>query len=411
MKINFEFLPQGAKLIVNEGFFEYGAFNNTQKWSRKNTLILDTGNLLMPGVIDHHQPNPEVAESCVTSLVVQKAEEYIGHLKNESEITIITHFVPDLDATASVYFAIKYLEGKTFSEKESLIAEYVLEVDSGKLSIDPENPLGIASLWLAVTDEKSDKRPWERDNKALIEKGIRFFDEIIKTLTDFPNPKQADFGLAIEGFDDEKTKIKNDIEAYTLDLNEKSSIHTVSLLNYKDGGLEFVDAIFTKNPSSFLWKYWVRGDRKNSRLKQGFIFNCAHWDARSIISVDPNTPYNLKGLGILIDRVEIEKLLLKQSKDDIIYGFLNNDNVRPGIRPGFHRNDPWYDGRGFQNYTIIDAPRAGTALTVAELENLMLNIPLWNLYGEALENKGLNNFTLDDLCALASPVFEVIKNP
>jgi hypothetical protein len=271
MKINFEFLPQGAKLIVNEGFFEYSAFNNTQKWSRKNTLILDTGNLLMPGVIDHHQPNPEVAESCVTSLVVQKAEEYIGHLKNESEITIITHFVPDLDAMASVYFAIKYLEGKTFSEKESLIAEYVLEVDSGKLSIDPENPLGIASLWLAVTDEKSDKRPWERDNKALIEKGIRFFDEIIKTLSNFPNPKQADFGLAIEGFDDEKTKIKNDLEAYTLDLNERSSIHTVSLLNYKDGGLEFVDAIFTKNPSSFLWKYWVRGDRKNSRLKQGFI--------------------------------------------------------------------------------------------------------------------------------------------
>jgi len=139
------------------------------------------------------------------------------------------------------------------------------------------------------------------------------------------------------------------------------------------------------------------------------------WDFQlhsfKIISVDPNTPYNLKGLGILIDRVEIEKLLLKQSKDDIIYGFLNNDNVRPGIRPGFHRNDPWYDGRGFQNYTIIDAPRAGTALTVAELENLMLNIPLWNLYCEALENKGLNNFTLDDLCALASPVFEVIKNP
>jgi hypothetical protein len=45
------------------------------------------------------------------------------------------------------------------------------------------------------------------------------------------------------------------------------------------------------------------------------------------------------------------------------------------------------------------------------MENLMLNIPLWNLYGEALENKGLNNFTLDDLCALASPVFEIIKNP
>ena len=102
MKINFEFLPQGAKLTVSDDYFEYSAFNNTQKWLKENTLILDTGNLLMAGVIDHHQPIPEVAESCVTSIVVRDAEKYIGHLKNLEEVNIITHFIPDLDATALI---------------------------------------------------------------------------------------------------------------------------------------------------------------------------------------------------------------------------------------------------------------------------------------------------------------------
>lgn len=405
MKINFEFLPQGAKLTVNETYFEYSAFNNTQKWLKENTLILDTGNLLMTGVIDHHQPIPEVAESCVTSIVVRDAEKYIGHLKNLEEVNIITHFIPDLDATASVYFAIKFLEGKTFGEKEALLADYVLEVDSGKLSIDPENPLGIASLWLAVTDEKTEKRPWERDNKALIERGIVFFNEIVQTMDRIPNPKHADFGREIQGFDAEKQKINEDIVAYRADLSERSSIHSVNLLNSKDGGTAYVDAIFTIKPQSFLWKYWVRGDRKNSRGKQGFIFTCAHWERRSIISVDPNTSFNLKGLGILIDRAEIDKLLTQHAKEDIELGFLDNEDKRPGLRPGFQRNDPWYDGRGFQNYTIIDAPRAGTQLTEHELENLMLNVPLWTYYGEAIDQK-VTHLSLDELLALPAPIFE-----
>lgn len=407
MNINYHFLPQGAKIIVTDDTFEYSAFNNTQKWSRNNTLILDTGNLLIPGVVDHHQPSPEVAESCVTSLIVERAPEFLGHLKQQETLNIITHFVPDLDATASVYFAIKYLEGKVFGEKEQLIADYVLEVDSGKLSIDPENPVGIASIWLAVTDEKTNKKPWERDNKSLLERGIAFFDEILNTLNHVPNPKQHDFGIKLNGFESEKNKILEDIDVYNTDLKDRSVIHTVELLNIKDGGTEFVDAIFTNKPQSFLWKYWVRGDRKNSSLGQGFILTCAHWESRSIISVDPNTSYNLKGLGILIDRVEVDKLLKIHSEDDIILGFLNAEQVRPGIRPGFHRNDPWYDGRGFQNFTIIDAPRAGTLLSIDEIEKLIINVPLWQYYAENLSINGENNLSLNDLLMLPSPIFEL----
>ena len=38
---------------------------------------------LLPGIIDHHQPDSNFAESCVTSLVVHDADKYISHLKNE----------------------------------------------------------------------------------------------------------------------------------------------------------------------------------------------------------------------------------------------------------------------------------------------------------------------------------------
>ena len=408
MNINFEFLPQGARINILEDVFEYSANDKVQKWPKNNTLILDTGNELIPGIVDHHQPNnPEVAESCVTSLIISKAEKYLGHLKNQETVNIITHYIPDLDATAAVYFSLKFLEGKVFGEHERMIADYVLEVDSGKLSIDPENPLCIASLWLAVTDEKTDKRPWERDNKALIERGLQFFDDIMKVMLQNPNPKHTGFAEKIVSCQMEMMKVMMDSYTYKKDIQIRSSIHTLEILNVQDGGTEFVDAIFTDHPQSFLWKYWVRGDRTNSCKKKGFVLTCAHWDKRSIISVDPNTPYNLKGLGILIDKAEIDKLSQTYSELQIRFSAFDiTDNFKMETRPGFHRKDPWYDGRGFHNYTIIDAPGTGTVLSKEVIENLILNVPLWYYYGSEIGNKFIGPQGFFDLIEMPGPILE-----
>jgi hypothetical protein len=409
MKFTYDFLPQGAKINVQDGFFEFSSFGQTKKWPADRTLILDTGNKLMPGIVDHHQPDSDVKESCVTTLVVQDAEKYLGHLKNQSEVFLITHYVPDLDATASVYFAQKYLSGEGITDTDKIIADYVLEVDSGKLSIDPESPLGIASIWLAVTDEKSDKKPWERDNAAILSKGADLFREVEATLKKVPSPWNPQFGRELGGFEAEKEKVQYDLQAYTRDIKERSKTYTIELPNPLLGGLDELDLVFTSKPESFLWKYWVRGDRKNSFLGKGFIVTCAHWDKKSIISVDPNTPYHLKGLGLLIDRSEMDTILGESNREDLELGAPNETGDRPGKRDGFHRNDPWYDGRGFHNFTIIDAPRVGTRLMESEIEQLVLATETWGLYGKLLDSKAnQGDVTWDEIMAMPLPYLDPV---
>ena len=415
-KIIFDFIPQGAQITVTDDHFEFlKRKNNTEvelvKWSRYNTVILDTGNYLMPGIIDHHQPDLSVAESCVASLVVQDAEKYLSHLKDQEEVVVITHFVPDLDAIGAVYFTLKYLNNKAFTAFDHLLSDYILEVDSGKLSIDPEYPVSIASIWLAVTNQK-DK---VIDNQLIVSKGIDFFDKISELLLINSSPWSVNFLQNLIGFEEEIKQIHEDLESYKFDFDQKSTCYSIQLFNILRGGKDVLDVIITSQPTSFLWKYWVRGDRKRSPNKEGFIVTCAHFNKRSIISVDPNMPYNLKGLGLMIDHAEIQLLQLSETIEEIEFGPLDEIGNRGGKRTGFHRNDPWYDGRGFHNFTIIDAPRAGTQLSEDELNKLLLSTELWQKYGVYLDelnedsdnkngiNEVLKRLTLAEILKLPLP--------
>lgn len=188
----------------------------------------------------------------------------------------------------------------------------------------------------------------------------------------------------LSGFEIFMDAINNDVEEYKKDL-EKSIFLTLKLINNQTNIEETIDFIGTDNPKSFLWKYWVRGDRKNSPQKNGFIFTCAFFDTfkaqgrnRAIISTDPNMPYSLKGLGILIEKLEIEKLL--SSGESI-------EKLTENSRPGFHRADLWYDGRApIHNYTIIDAPRAGSILSNDELIDIIGRYEYWNEIGQNISS-------------------------
>ena len=75
-----------------------------------------------------------------------------------------------------------------------------------------------------------------------------------------------------------------------------------------------------------------------------------------MISVEPQSPYYLKGLGDRLEEMEVEK-----SKQ------LDMEN-QGDPRPGYASSDPWYDGRNpLHNYTIVDTPRGGTVLTWEEI--------------------------------------------
>jgi len=408
MKFNYDFIPQGSKVTKEGDYFVCKDRFTDKKWDKNQVVVLDTGNSLEPGIIDHHQPDSIFIDSCVASIVANYPEKYLGHLKQNQEVTIVTHFAPDLDALGSVYFAQKYLSGNEITPEDKVLAEYILEVDSGKLSIDPDFPISIASIWLVITNDGSNTPPFQMDNVGLIESGVSFLESVSKLLKTNNNPWDIRLLDGLVGFEKEKQDVLDDKKTYHEDLNERSNFGVVGLHNTLKGGIDKVDVILTDRPKSKLWKYWVRGDRNNSSLGEGFVFTCAFWDRRAIIAVDPNTPYHLKGLGLLIDRLEIDTLLEETSQEEIIEGALDSDGNRPGARPGFHRNDPWYDGRGFHNYTIIDAPRAGTNLTNDQITNAIFAEDCWNQYANLiLFNEG---FTLTDVLSLPLPTIFSVDN-
>ena len=385
MKINHYFIPQGAVVNIENEKFIFKSFfqskESIQEWNRTNTLIFDTGNHLGDGIIDHHQPGTE--DLCVTSLVALFPEKYLGHIdKNLEEINIITHFFPDFDAIGSTYLAIKWLENRQMLENANIISDYINEVDSGKLTLDINFPLSPASMILAISDiiSNNSEIPFPEKHKTILDRSYKFLDKIFEIFKVKSNPWSVDFLEGLTDFDVEVGNIHKDVEDYKLDL-QKSQFLTLKLVNNKTNVLENVDFIATDKPKSFLWKYWVRGDRLNSPLKNGFIFTCAFFDTfknqnrnRAIIATDPNTPYALKGLGILIERLEIEKLLEIGETEE---------NLTNNSRPGFHRADPWYDGRApVHNYTIIDAPRAGSVLSNDDIIDIIGRYEYWNAIGK-----------------------------
>ena len=387
MKFNHFFIPQGAKVVHDENLNLFTITYN--KGTRENpimeelklhadsSIILDTGNALKPGIIDHHQPGCEFADKCVAHIVVNKGSSYLEHLLDKAEVNVVTHFIPDLDALGSVYFTLKYLRNEAFTFLDQQVADYINMVDMGKLSLDPEKPIGIASLWLHHTNIKDYSAAYTQEfNQDLLAKGLLFMEGVFKVIETDENPYTNEGFEQILAFEEPIKDILNDASNYRLDV-ENSITGIIEMYNSDTRGMDEVEVIISRDARSFLWKYMVRGDRNNSLFGNGFKLTCLHVTGKrgAIISVDPNYPYDLKGLGVYLDTLEITQLLNSEGIEEIING------VDGGPRSGFHRNNPWYDGRGTHNFTIIDVPLGGTMLGETQINDAIFAYQLWPDYG------------------------------
>ena len=405
MKFNHYFVPQGAKVIKENNQFvihyNQGSWDNPVpvklELPSDKTVILDTGNALEPGIIDHHQPNCGFENQCVASLIVEHGGNYLNHLLGHEEVNIVTHFIPDLDALGAVYFTIKYLNEQAFTFLDVQLAEYINMVDMGKLTLDPEKPIGIASLWLNFTIINDYSKTYSQEfNRELIASGLAFMDAVISVISQDENPWTNEGFEVVEFLRKPIENILNDTQNYLIDI-ENSTTGIVELYNRETRGMDEVEVIISRDAKSFLWKYLVRGDRKNTLFGEGFKLTCLHMPGKKgvIISVDPNFPYSLKGLGVYLDSLEVKELSKTLTLDEIINGTEGSPRV------GFHRNNPWYDGRGAHNFTIIDVPRGGTSLSELQINESIFAYPLWNSYAgicsldtskNQIENKSLSEF-------------------
>lgn len=373
MRFNYTFIPAGSAVSRDGDMLTIkGAIESPPlSFPYGRTFVLDVGNSLGNGIIDHHQPGTE--NHCVASMIANDPDKWIGqYLRESDQYFLVTHSAPDFDALGSVFLAEKYIRTRSLPVFATEFGKYVLKVDSGKMKLDKSRIVQPFSLMLAISEtvRSNPSIPYEDKDLETLHSGFMLFGAMWAVLSEGQNIGQAVW-KNLPDFQEQISLLNQDAVTYSDDLIQRSQTHRLGLSPEGSSEVSPVDCLVTRFPQSVLWKYWARGDTDYSPDHMGFAMTVAFLpseNARAIIAVDPTTGYDLKGLGLYLDYLEIKKLLADNTLEDII----GNKRV------GFHRENPWYDGRSsMHNFTIIDVPRGGSLLSKEEIMDAVLNTDVW----------------------------------
>ena len=344
LQCSFAFIPYGAVVAPEPG-----------------RVFLDVGNRLSPGVIDHHQPGAE--EECATSLVRHYPHYVLGHLAGLAppDVTLVTHIAPDLDAVTAGYFCHSLIVAGRLPRHADLIANYVKEIDQGICFRHPGEVVTVYGVFTAICEliKSGNPRPGQIDGGLDLQRvlqGFAIWDYVLEAMAPGADLHRNGMFQRPHPFEAAEDLIVMDHAKYLDDLAAAAK-QRFSLPLHSGGGRGWVDALLAVNPASLLFRSWARGDNRHAPGGRGFCLLAVNYDfKRYIISVDPQSPYTLKGLGDLLEAAETEKRRR-----------LGAERVGDP-RPGYASPDPWYDGRNpLHNFTIVDTPRGGTVLTWEEI--------------------------------------------
>jgi hypothetical protein len=343
--IRYRFVPQGT--VAEPGAGE---------------LYLDTGNRLAPGVIDHHQP--DAPARCTAALVLERPELVrcqVSNLAPGEPLTIITHQAPDLDAVTAAVLVERVLAGAVSAGARRL-ADYVCAIDRGETRLDPAVPMTVYTVFLARVHLAASGAGGDGDAAALaaLEAGAALVRQLIARLDLDPDLAALEQALAQEpAWTAERALIDADLARYRSDLAGAERLRPA--LPRVAGGLAPVPGLWVTQPRAMLFKSWARGDVDGAADPRGFVFLAVVLSPqRTILSVQPDQGVWLQGLGAALEQAEAAKRRrLGQER-------------RGEPRPGYDSPDPWYDGRApLHGWTIVDAPRAGSVLTPAEIRGVL----------------------------------------
>jgi len=311
--------------VINYKFNPYGTVSK----AKKNILLLDNGNQLTKGIIDHHQPSaPKHSATMLTFLYPQLIGENIQRIE--------LHISPDLDCVASSYLASYYVKNNSFPRFAEKLANYLDKVDFGKSS---KYRVSLASLFSFVKNGcKSDTE--------IVQKGHTLIKECAKY--------GFESGSLPPKYHRYIKMIRDDYETYISDL-QNSSIKSIQVKRRNSDSFIETQALIISSPKSKLFTQWARDDSVHT--KNGFdLLVTSLSSRRTIISVKPDGITTLKGFGDILNSMEVKK---REEKGIV----LKEEN-----RVGYKMPDPWYDGRNpSHNYTIIDSPRRGSELESTEI--------------------------------------------
>ncbi len=343
--------------------------------AERGVVYIDTGNATGLGIIDHHYPGCSAGSAC--ELLLRNPQFLLDHLQDlaNAEIEFRLHEMPDIDCVATLYAAFELMTPERFHRKEALekIADYVSRIDQGKIP-DPDHldhslygifmahQARMQSDHFARVDAGLEKP--EKVHLKLLRAGLRVLDAAMYLMESIPSAEPTSvFRHRPNWFTTEQEDIRLDRSLYEADLNHPESGEFAARINIGNNGeTRRVIGLWLTNPRSAFFKQWARNDCQ-APGGQGYplmsIDRSGKGRNRFILSVDPESGTNLKGLGEILEAHEAEKrnILGKQRP------------IHP-VRPPADNSDPWYFGQG-HHYTIVDSPRDGTVLTAEEVKNIL----------------------------------------
>ncbi|MFQ6082128.1 MAG: hypothetical protein ACE5WD_02075 [Candidatus Aminicenantia bacterium] len=358
-------------------FVEYGKEFEPEE----NVLVLDVGLKTLPGVIDHHHPQAE--PECTASLIVKYPRLVTDHLREtffsdeNQALKIITHRLPDFDAVASIFLAIKLIELREIDSYMKKIAHYTKMADSATIPKEIDlsyTPYSILrSLFNDISRKYKSKgstskahlRGEEIVNLERVKEGLKFINFLyLRAKEGYEIIENRLLFSGVYRYEQAMRKVSDDYFNYLADIQSNQKIIlslplTSGTPSTRGSSRGFtprgkkVDGLIVRNPKSFLLKEWAKRDFRNTKFKKGFSFLLTNfWNKRYILGVDPECGVNLKGLGDLLNQKEEQR--------------------RKELEKSF--SSKWYDGNcPFFNFRIIDSPKQGTALTHQEVVQTVLD--------------------------------------
>jgi hypothetical protein len=322
-------------------FVEYG----TAIDPAQGTIVLDVGRRTVPGVIDHHQPDAE--PECTASLLAKYPNLVLDHVAPApaGPLTIVTHKLPDFDALASIFLALRLVETREFDAGMTALSAYTRIVDSSTLPrrIDlAATPYGVLRGLFAGT-----RKSEEEINRDRLDEGLRFMRFLHARLME-GRPILEDRRLfqGIDRFERAMRKVDEDHLNYLQDAHRSPAL-LLSLPRSDGEGRKRVAGLAVDNPHSFLLKEWARRDREHAPQGDGFSFVLSRFGtSRFILGVDPTAGVHLRGLGTILNARETSR---------------RAELGRPA-------GPSWYEGDcPFFGHRIVDSPQDGSDLTAPEV--------------------------------------------
>ena len=313
-----------------------------------NQFWLDVGGRNRGNVFDHHTDDGD--SQCTVDLVIERFKG--GYIRRTcQDIEFVTHIQPDIDGICSCWALNSLLEGRWIELPSWLyrLANRVRSHDQGL-----ENDIDVNKdwiLWLSLEISLLGA-----DDSKRVMRGFEVFDEIaVKLESGF-----SIFEMLFEPSEQAKNRMQSEKRKFEADLLI-GNLTEVEVPQRSSGDAKIIDALFIENPSSSLFKHFVRREKSTSPRGLGFQLLCVskrheledgqppRW--RHIISLPGNGSGTLKGLGQHLEEME------RHFEASVRTPLLNGRRRVPlgEGRFGGDIESPWYDGRG-HGYAIVDSP-------------------------------------------------------